>query len=226
MKEELWLIWKESTSRRRYKIGILTKENSHYVFEYVNPELDDAIKDGFKYFPGFEDTDKKYTNDFLFTNIETRLPNTSRPDYLEILNSYNLNKDSNEFEILKATRGRSFTDTYEFVPPFEVSKLEFDVAGTNYSEDINDCRDLLKVNEKLFLELDEKNPYDENAVKVIYKNNGKEYQLGYVPRYYTKELSAELKKGTQYSAMIQSLNLDSKLSDENVTAKVRLIFDV
>ena len=28
MKEELWLIWKAPTSRRRYKIGSLIKENN------------------------------------------------------------------------------------------------------------------------------------------------------------------------------------------------------
>ena len=32
MKEELWLIWKEPTSRRRYKIGSLIKENNRYSF--------------------------------------------------------------------------------------------------------------------------------------------------------------------------------------------------
>ena len=86
MKEELWLIWKDSTSRRRYKIGSLIKENNRYSFNYVNPELDDARTVGFKYFPGFEDLKRSYESDTLFTNILTRLPNERRPDYLEILN--------------------------------------------------------------------------------------------------------------------------------------------
>ena len=90
MKEELWLIWKDPTSRRRYKIGSLIKENNRYSFTYVNPELDDARTVGFKYFPGFEDLKKSYESDTLFTNILTRLPNETRPDYLEILNCYNL----------------------------------------------------------------------------------------------------------------------------------------
>ena len=34
--------------------------------------------------------------------------------------------------------------------------------------------------------------------------------LGYVPRYYCKELLNELEKEIQYSAMIQSLNLKSQ----------------
>lgn len=90
MKNELWLIWKEPISRRRYKVGVLCRNGNIYKFSYVNPELDDAKKVGFKYFPGFEDLTKTYESKRLFTNILTRLPNETRPDYLEILNCYNL----------------------------------------------------------------------------------------------------------------------------------------
>lgn len=226
MKEELWLIWKDPTSRRRYKIGSLIKENNRYKFNYVNPELDDAKKVGFKYFPGFEDLKKTYENDNLFANILTRLPNETRPDYLEILNCYNLEKDSDNFDILKATRGRTLTDNYEFVPSFFLSKIEFDVAGTSHCSDIEECRNYLRVNKKLYLDPEPDNLNDPNAIKITFKENNKIYHLGYVPRYYCKELLTELKKGTQYSAMIQSLNLESQLSDENITASVKLILNI
>ena len=36
----------------------------------------------------------------------------------------------------------------------------------------------------------------------------------------------KLQKGMNYSAMIKSLNFDSPLSDENITASVKLIFDI
>ena len=39
MKEELWLIWKDPISRRRYKIGSLIKNVNSYTFSYINPEL-------------------------------------------------------------------------------------------------------------------------------------------------------------------------------------------
>lgn len=226
MKEELWLIWKDSVSRRRYKIGILTKELSKYKFNYVNSELDNAKLAGFNYFPGFEDTKKTYESDVLFTNIATRLPNDTRPDYLEILNCYNLEKDSDEFKILKATRGRTITDNYEFVAAFDPNKVEFDVAGTSHCSDVEKCKNNLRVNEKIYLEHEPENSKDSNAIKVIYKEKGNSYHLGYVPRYYSKELLTELNKGTQYSAMIQSLNLESQLSDENITAKVKLILNI
>lgn len=226
MKEELWLIWKDSTSRRRYKIASLIKENNRYSFTYVNPELDDAKTVGFKYFPGFEDLKKSYESDTLFTNILTRLPNETRPDYLEILNCYNLEKDSDDFDILKATHGRTLTDNYEFVPAFDPNKIEFDVAGTSHCSDVEECKNYLKVNKKLYLDPEPENLKDPNAIKIIFKENDKSYHLGYVPRYYCKELLVELKKGTQYSAMIQSLNLESQLSDENITANVKLILNI
>ena len=226
MNNELWLIWKEPLSHKRFKIGILIKLNDGYEFSYVDPELGEARKVGFNFFPGFNDLSKTYKNNELFINIASRLPNKGRIDYLEILNSYNLDKESSDFDILKATRGRTLTDNYEFVPAFDLNKIEFDVAGTRHCKDINKCKDFLKINRVLYLEPEPNNKNDENAVKVVLKENGKLYHLGYVPRYYSKELLNELNKGAKYSAMIQNLNFNSPFSDENIVANVKLIFDV
>lgn len=226
MNNELWLIWKEPLSHRRFKIGILIKLNDGYEFSYVDPELGEARKVGFNFFPGFNDLSKTYKNNELFINIASRLPNKGRIDYLEILNSYNLDKESSDFDILKATRGRTLTDNYEFVPAFDLNKIEFDVAGTRQCKDINKCKDFLKINRVLYLEPEPNNKNDENAVKVVLKENGKLYHLGYVPRYYSKELLNELNKGAKYSAMIQNLKFNSPFSDETIVANVKLIFDV
>ena len=226
MNNELWLIWKEPLSHKRFKMGILIKLNDGYEFSYVDPELGEARKVGFNFFPGFNDLSKTYKNNELFINIASRLPNKGRIDYLEILNSYNLDKESSDFDILKATRGRTLTDNYEFVPAFDLNKIEFDVAGTRHCKDINKCKDFLKINRVLFLEPEPNNKNDENAVKVVLKENGKLYHLGYVPRYYSKELLNELNKGAKYSAMIQNLKFNSPFSDENIVANVKLIFDV
>lgn len=225
MKNEMWLIWKHPETRQRYKIGILIYKDSKYIFEYVNPELDDALHAGFRSFPGFENIYDKYESYELFANIETRLPNTTRPDYLEILNSYGLDKESTKFDILKATKGRLITDNYEFVPAFETKKIEFDVAGTRHCSDVKKCKNLLNVNDSLELELDSTNKYDQYAIKVFLTKDGRKYHLGYVPRYYSKELFDLLNKNVEYSAMIQSLNLESQFSDEDVTAFVKLIFN-
>ena len=152
------------------------------------------------------------------------MPSPARADYLSILNSYNLEIDSSKFDILKATKGRLITDNYEFVPVFDKNKIEFDVAGTRHCDDIKRYNDLICINDQLLLELDSDNKYDKNAIKVILKKNGETYHLGYVPRYYTAELTELLKNNVQYSAMVQSLNFESKIIDENITVYVKLIF--
>ena len=226
LEETLLLIWKDSKERRRYIIGILTHNNNEYVFKYVNPELEDAKKAGFDYFPGFSDTKETYINkNILFTNISTRLPNKNRPDYLQILNSYNLKIDSTDMEVLKNTKGRLLTDNFEFVPEFNKNKIEFDVAGTSHRKDIEKCKDILKVNDTLFLEKEPDNKYDNYAIKVIYEKNNKKYHIGYVPRYYSKELTKLLDKNIKYSAQVESLNFSTPLRDEDILASVKIIFN-
>ncbi len=226
MKKSMWLIWKQPESRRRYKVGTLTKTNDKYTFVYEDPELSEALKVGFDYFPGFNDINLKYESDHLFANISTRLPNKKREDYLQLLNIYNLENDSNEFDILQATKGRLITDNFEFVPVFDKNKLEFDVAGTRYSKDLKKCKDLLEVNDELLFELEPDNIEDENAIKVIFIKNNNKYHIGYVPRYYTKQLAELLQNNIKYSALIKSVNTETIIRDEDITASVKLIFDV
>ncbi len=226
MEETLLLIWKDAKERRRYIIGVLTHTNGKYIFRYVNPELEDAKKAGFDYFPGFPDVDKQYTNNgVLFANILTRLPNKNRPDYLQILNAYDLKTNSTEMEILKNTKGRLLTDNFEFVPEFNRNKIEFDVAGTSHREDIEKCKDKLKVNDTLILEKEPTNQYDNYAIKIIYNKNNKNYHIGYVPRYYSKELTKLLNKNIRYSAQIEKLNFNTPFKDEDINASVKIIFE-
>lgn len=226
MCKEIWLIWKEPNTRRRYRVGILTSLDNQYNFKYNKQEVDEAVKVGFDFFPGFVDLKKDYTSKELFPNIVTRLPNSTRPDYIEILETYGLNKESTQLEILEKTKGRLLTDDYEFVPAFNKDKIEFDVAGTRYCKNIEKCKKILKVNDELKLQLEPENQYDENAVKVIYTSEkGIEYKIGYVPRYYSEQLAEILKKHVKYVARIQYLRFDTPLNDENISAKVELIFN-
>ncbi|MDO4611827.1 MAG: hypothetical protein Q4B34_03135, partial [Candidatus Saccharibacteria bacterium] len=161
MSKELWLIWKDPSTRQRYKIGSLTQSSDlTYTFAYTNPELDDAKSAGFEVFLGFNNLEEKYHSKHLFVSIASRLPNPARPDYLAILNRYNLSEDSTDFEILQATRGRLMTDTYEFVPAYDPNKIEFDIAGTQHSKDIEEWKQLVSINDALTLQPEPDNPRD------------------------------------------------------------------
>jgi len=227
MCDKLWLIWKEPINRRRYIIGELSySEKERYSFKYINPELNDAKKAGFDYYPGFKDIDKVYVSFNLFANIDTRLPNKSRPDYLKILNFYNLDINSTKMEILKKTKGRLLTDNFEFVPVFDSSKIEFEIAGTRHYLEYDKLKDIIKINDNLELLEEKDNVKDKYAIKILINKNNETYQLGYVPRFYSKQLSKLLDSGVKYSAKIESMNLDSQLSDEDITVSVKLIFDL
>lgn len=216
---KLLLIWKQPISRRRYKIGILTCNNDDYTFNYSD-EIDDAIREGFICFPGFEDIKKTYTSKLLFPNIASRLPNKKRPDYNEILKSYNLKENATDLEILIATKGKLVTDNYEFVRSFNKETIEFDVVGTRHCETIEKSFDLLKVGESVDLILDKTNEHDKYAIQILIDN----YHIGFVPRYYSKELSELLKSNTKYDAKLVTVNFENALSDEVVILVVNVKF--
>lgn len=235
----LWLIWKSSKKRQRYKIGELKQEVdpngvSSYTFEYTDPELNDARSDGFDFFPGFNENQKKvYYSQNLFENIKTRLLNHRRSDFLELLNKYNLKDGASDWEVLVATRGRLVTDDFEFVAPFDEQRIEFDVAGIRYGDLAekctkdcnNDSVSLVDVNTVLELKSENNNIYDPNAVAIYLPCANQSYRIGYVPRYYSRQIKELIDANTRYSAMISRLILDSENHDDKITINVKLIFD-
>ena len=221
--EKLLLIWKDPDSRTRYTIGELIKNEDGYLFHYVNPELDSALDKNFTTYPGFPNYNEEYKSEELFPNILGRVPNKKRDDYIEILNYYDLESNSNDFEILKQTKGRLITDNFEFVPEFDKNKIEFEIAGTRYSKELAKNKNKIKNDSNLILELVEYN--NEPAVKILTKVDNKLIELGYVPRYYAKETANLLKENVNYSAMIKKIRIDCQNPDESITASVKLLFD-
>lgn len=236
---ELWLVWRvddlDAKDRRRFRVGILRKNDSadEYTFLYdYSHDFLAAVEAGFDCYPGFNDTnkDKKYvSNGQLFSNIASRLPKPERDDYLDLLNRYGLSKDDDEFTQLSITRGRQVTDNFEFVPAFSEDKIEFDVAGVAHrkEEELKKCikSGVLMNGAKLRLELEPDNNYDKNAIRILLPAKEGDVLIGYVPRYYSKELTETIKKGTKYSAIVTRVDLGSALRDEKISAKIRLLFE-
>ena len=85
-KDYLYLIWKSEKSRRQYIVGQLTK-NGGYKFQYSN-EVHDAIKDAFSPLLSFDDLEKTYSDEKLFSVFASRLPDRKRRDINKILEKY------------------------------------------------------------------------------------------------------------------------------------------
>jgi len=91
-------------------IGELAKNNTEYIFKYTPEETDEP--EGFIKVPTFKDIDRVYKSKDLFLFFANRVYDKSRPDLPQILERYGLS-EYNEWELLKATRGRLMTDAYE-----------------------------------------------------------------------------------------------------------------
>ena len=136
---------------------------------------------------------------------------------LNILKAYGLNEKNTEMEILEKTKGRLWTDSFEFVPAFDENNVEFEIAGISHCPEFKKCKDKLKIGDELLLK-HEKNDYDKNAVIILYEN----YKIGYVPRYYSEQIDKILNDNVEYKAFILDLKIESKIEDELISVKFEI----
>lgn len=140
---------------------------------------------------------------------------------VEFINYTNLNQKfefNNTLNIIFGNNNFGKTNLLEGI------RLAFSTITNDYfkisKRDFKNSDDTVSTNIKVELEVDSipsLNFFDEN---------GKFFHLGYVPRYSCKELLNKLNQNIKYSAMIQSVNLESQLNDENITASVKLILNI
>ena len=133
-RDYLYLIWKDTISRRNYIIGQLSK-NSQYEFSY-GYEVNEAIGKGFELLIPFDDIDKVYKSDTLFPTFSSRLPDSKRRGIEKILKKYGL-KEFDEYKLLKRSGAKLPIDSLKFIDPIfkehngEI-KRAFYIAGVRY----------------------------------------------------------------------------------------------
>lgn len=77
---------------------------------------------------------------------------------------------------------------------------------------------------KLQLEPELNNPYDPNAIKVIWKSSSKVFHLGYLNKKRAEEVAAHLKSGRKAKAVIKEITgKDDKKKSLGVNIKVDLL---
>lgn len=215
-KDYVYLIWKEPKTRKQFVIAKLSK-NGKYEFEY-SEGIEEALKVGFVPLIAFNDINKKYTSDRLFTSFSSRIPDRRRKDIKKILEKYGMD-EYDEYKLLKLSGGRLPIDSLEFIDPIidngeNPIERKFNVAGQRYylGCDGENCNRSLEVNvnEELVLELEPDNIYDKFAIKICNKSDK---LIGYVPRYYSKELSKLISLGWEYKLTVLEVNKDSNCNE-------------
>ena len=185
-KDYLYLIWKSEQTRKQYIIGQLTK-NGQYEFQY-SEEVQSAIADGFKPLLCFPDLNKVYKEEY--------------DDYM----------------LLKRSGARLPIDNLEFIDPIlsldnNVTRIFFMAGVRHYLDcDGEECNRSIKVTrgDEVFLREEPENFHDQNAVQFL-NTSGK--VLGYIPRYYSKEVCKLLKQGKKIVCHIYNVDKNKNCNE-------------
>lgn len=88
--------------------------------------------------------------------------------------------------------------------------MDCHLAGRKY-HDADLVWEYLRVGQQLLLEREMGNPYDANAVQIIFNKDGEDYLLGYIPRSDNRQLAPFLEMGWEdlFDCRISSLNPDT-----------------
>ena len=210
----LYLIWKDPETRTNYTIGKLSRAEK-YTFEYFD-EYKKAQAMGWNLLESFPE-EILYESDIMFPAFSSRLPDRKRRDINTILKKYGLN-DYDEYELLRKSGARLPIDTYEFIDPIfpedETIERDFYIMGIRYNTPCKgkDCSALtkLEIGDYLSFIPEPQNPHDENAIRIETQNGER---LGYVPRYYNREILARLRKQMSYSCRVLEINMSENCSE-------------
>lgn len=113
-KDLVYLVWTDVKTGNKYKVAELYKENGKFYFKYILENVKEAQKYGFELLISFPQINAIYENPELFAVFSTRLPEPTRPEIKEILETYKMT-EYDEFELLKRSGAKLPTDNYEFV---------------------------------------------------------------------------------------------------------------
>lgn len=113
-KDLVYLVWTDVETGTKYKVGVLYKEAGTYYFKYILENVKEASKKGFDLLIAFPKINALYDNPKLFATFAARLPEKTRPEIKEILETYGM-KEYDDFELLKRSGAKLPTDNYEFV---------------------------------------------------------------------------------------------------------------
>lgn len=214
-KDYLYLIWQDKVSRRQYIVGQLSK-NGQYEFCYSN-DIKEALEAGFKPLVPFDDLNKTYYSDTLFSAFSSRLPDKKRKDIQKILEKYGL-QEYDAYALLKASGARLPIDSLHFVDPILDISTAFDrdfyMAGARHylACDGEDCLLVTELDrgDQLFLKKEPDNKQDAYAIEIMTGNNKR---VGYIPRYYSKAFTRLLDENREIVCHVKRIEKNKPCSE-------------
>ena len=180
-------------------VGRLEYEDGLYRFCYTQGA---RTLNGFFPFTKMDDLSQVYESDELFPLFANRLLSRSRPEYDNYLHwgGFDPNNPPDPIAILGVTEGIRQTDQVEVFPcPLPDSEgcfiNKFFLHGIRWMDTAAlDRINNLQSGERLLVMPDPCNAYDPNAVAVRTSDTKGRLMIGYVPRYFARDVLRVLKK--------------------------------
>lgn len=206
--DKIYLTWRKDVDRPRHIIGILQRDNKEYSFMYSEKNVAIAAQeDAFTYYPAFNEVDKVYTDNVLEV-FKRRLLNPQRRDYDDFLNYWGaIGYKDDTFALLGLTGAKLLTDNFEFIAPHYEYPARFntDVSWLNTKSQyvVDSIRKLsnIEVEEKISLEPEPDNSYDQKAVKVLFEKE----TLGYLKSIHCENVFDAISKGKPVKQQVANI---------------------
>jgi hypothetical protein len=207
---EIKLIWRPAPHTSRMVVGSLRKKGASFSFVYDGSDLNAAMEQGFRGYPGMGDFGREY-NGQAMASFASRLPGRERPDFENLISGWDGRPEMSDFELLGVTNGRLPTDMFEFIPMIEpVAGATFvtDLAGVQHYAASEAFRNLPQGTE-LTLRHDRENSYDTHAVEVL--NDGQ--RVAYVKRVHSDSICGAIGAGLQVICTLERVRLNGVIRD-------------
>ncbi|MEY2830899.1 MAG: hypothetical protein RLZZ574_157 [Cyanobacteriota bacterium] len=225
--KKLFLAWQNPETRRWFPIGQLTFDGENYYFVYTHGVEQAQAESNFRLLHSYPELDRIYTSPEIFPLFSNRLMRTSRPDFVDYIESLNFPQgETHPITILARSEGRKATDTFEVFPYPErkedgTYEIHFFVRGLRYMPKASIERvNQLQLKEVLYLMQDIQNTFDSNALLLRTK---KCHNLGYCPRYLTADISQLLKQNPRSILVeVEKVNLAPNPMQFRVLCKMQI----
>lgn len=182
--DQIYLSWRQGLSHGRHIVGILKKDiEGKFTFQYFKDAVENAKHEGFCPYTEFPDVNKTYNGNVLDI-FSQRLTKSERIDIQSFYDFWEVEPElkDDKFYLLGHTQGWIPTDNFEFLADYKsVEGIHFltEIAGlSNYKLHPGS----VNKGDVLRFELDKKNRYDAEAVKVFKDNQ----EIGYIKKIHSK----------------------------------------